>query len=122
MDSIASALNVFFESPIHAGGLALYIVFVSASGMIGIACVLLNACIVFLWRNSSLGLTHGWHATPKAALVWAIGAMLGSGIGMLIGMFRPTPLAAVVAALTWRGLLRQWQRLASHRNDPGSGD
>jgi hypothetical protein len=36
------------------------------------------------------------------------------GVGMMARVFQPTPLAAVLASLTWRTLLAQLQRLTTH--------
>ena len=41
--------------------------------------------------------------------------MTGAGLGLLARMFQPTPLAAVLASLTWRTLLAQLQRLSTHQ-------
>ena len=114
MIRLGDALGAFLRFDLRADNWAAYAVFVISSGAIGLAIVLLDACSVALGRDSYLDLTHGRRATPKAALVWVIGSMLGSSLGLLARVFEPTPLAAVLASLTWRTLLAQLQRLSTH--------
>ncbi len=114
MERIGEVLAAFLRSQLRTDDWVSYGVFMTASGVFGLALVLLDACSVALGRDSYLELTHGPRATPKAALVWVIGSMLGSGLGMLAQVFQPTPWAAILASLTWRTLLAQLQRLTSH--------
>jgi hypothetical protein len=81
MERLGKALEGFLRFDLQADGWPSYAVFVVASGAIGLAIVLLDACSVALGRDSYLDLTHGPRATPKAALVWVIGSMLGSSLG-----------------------------------------
>jgi hypothetical protein len=115
MERFGEVLAAFLRSQLRTDDWVSYAVFVLASGVVGLSLVLLDACSVALGRDSYLELTHGLRATPKAALVWVIGSMLGSGLGMLAQVFQPTPWAAILASLTWRTLLVQLQRLSSHQ-------
>jgi hypothetical protein len=123
MERLAEALGAFLRFDLRADGWPAYAVFVVASGLIGLAIVLLDACSVALRqdRDSYLGLTHGPRATPKAALVWVIGSMLGSSLGLLARVFEPTPLAAVLVSLTWRTLLPKLKGLAAHHEQQKPG-
>jgi hypothetical protein len=122
MEPFAEALGAFLRFSLKSDSLAAYLVFMIASGLVGSDIVLLDACSVSLGRDSYLDLTHGWRTTPKAALVWTMGAVLGSGIGLLARVFEPTPIAAVLVALTWRGLLGKLQRLSAHQDRMGAGE
>ena len=123
MERLGEAVGAFLQFDLRADGWPAYTVFVVTSGLIGLAIVLLDACSVALRqdRDSSLGLTHGPRATPKAALVWVIGSMLGAGLGLLPRVVEPTPLAAVLVSLTWRTLLSRLKERAAHheRQKPG---
>lgn len=120
MDRFGDALTAFFQFHLQADDWVAYAIFVISSGVIGLAIVLLDCCSVILGGDSYLDLTHGPRATPRAALVWTIGSMLAASLGLVSRVFQPTPLAALLAALTWRTLLAQLQRLATHPNQsPG---
>ena len=121
MEAFGEALGAFLRFSVKADGAMAYVVFILASATTGLAIVLLDACSVILGGDFYLDLTHGWRATPKAALVWTIGAMLGSGIGLAARVFEPTPVAAVLVAMTWRGLLGQLQRFTAHHDQRRAG-
>jgi membrane protein implicated in regulation of membrane protease activity len=114
METFGGALNSFLHWTLEVSGPIAYIVFIGFAGAVGAAVVLLDACSVSLGGDSYLKLTHGWRATPRALLVWMIGATIAAGVGLAVRIFEPTPLAAVVAALTWRSFIRQLQAI-SHR-------
>jgi hypothetical protein len=115
MERFGEALRSFLQFNLKADDWVSYAVFILSSGAVGLAIVLLDACSVALGHDSYLDLTRGPRATPKAAFAWVVGSMIGSGLGLLARMFQPTPLAAVLAALTWRTLLAQLQRLSTHQ-------
>ena len=121
MDRFGDVLDAFLRFDLRADGWVAYAVFVISSGAAGLAIVLLNACSVALKRDPYLGLTHGWRATPRNALVWMVASMIASGLGLMARVFQPTPLAAVLTSLTWRTLLAQLRRLSTHHieNRPG---
>jgi hypothetical protein len=114
MERFGEALGAFLRFDLRADGWVSYVVFIASSGVIGLAIVLLDGCSVALGGESYLKLTHGWRATPKNALYWLIGSMIGSALGLMARVVQPTPLAAVLASLTWRTLLAQLQRLSTH--------
>jgi hypothetical protein len=123
MEQLGEALAAFIRFQLRADNWAAYVIFVISSGVIGLAVVMLDLCSVALGRESVLDLTHGPKATPKAAVVWMVGSMLGASLGLLARVFEPTPLAAVLASLTWRTLLAQLQRLSSHSGErPPKGE
>jgi len=113
MERVATALDDFIHFQLRHDDWMAFAVFVIASAVIGLAIVLLDYCSVALGRDSALNLTHGRHATPKAALLWMVGSALGASLGLLARVFEPTPLAAVLASLTWRTLLAKLQTLSS---------
>jgi hypothetical protein len=119
MERFGEALDAFLRSSLKPDDWVSYVVFILSSGIVALAIVLLDLCSVALGRNSYLDLTHGFRATPKAALFWVIGTMIGSGLGLLLHIFQPTPLAAVLASLTWGTLLGRLQRLSEHHK-PGA--
>jgi len=114
MERFFDALGLFIRYQLRADDWVSYLVFVVVSGFVGLSIVLLDLCSVVLEQNSFLGLTHGRKATPKAALVWMLGAMLGGFLGLLSRVFEPTPLAAVLVSLTWRTLLAKLKDLSVH--------
>jgi hypothetical protein len=124
MERFDEALDAFLRFDLRADGWVAYAVFIMSSGVAGLAIVLLDACSVMLKLvlqkedfdpgHSYLGLTHGWRATPRNALVWMVASMIASGLGLMARVFQPTPLAAVLASLTWRTLLSQLRRLSAH--------
>jgi hypothetical protein len=118
MERFAQALGDFIRFQLRVDTWLAFVVFAASSGVIGLAIVLLDYCSVALGRESVLNLTHGRRATPKAALLWMIGSMLGASLGLLARVFEPTPLAAVLASLTWRTLLAQLERLSAHSERP----
>jgi hypothetical protein len=111
MDSLAQSLGLFFHWSLEAGTPAAYLIFGAFAGVIGAAVVLLDACSVSLGGDSYLRITHGWRATPKAVIIWVIGAMIASAVGLAVRVFEPTPLAAVFPALAWRTFIRHLQAL-----------
>ena len=113
MEAFGGTVDSFLHWTLEASSPMAYIVFVGSAGM-GVAVVLLDACSVSLGGDSYLKLTHGVRATPRALLVWMTGSIIAAGVGLAVRIFEPTPLAAVVAALTWRSFIRQLQAL-SHR-------
>ncbi len=119
MDRLGDALEAFLRSNLKPDDWLSYAVFISASGIIALAIVLLDLCCVAVGRNSYLDLTHGLRATPRAALFWAIGTMIASGLGLVLHIFQLTPSAAVLASLTWGTLLGRLQRLLEHHK-PGA--
>jgi hypothetical protein len=131
MERFGEALDSVLRFELRADSWVAYAVFIIASGVIGLALVLLDACSVMLTLvvhkkgsnpgYSYLGLTHGWRATPRNALVWIMASMIASGLGMMARIFQPTPLAAVIASLTWRTLLAQLRRLSAHQEEQRPG-
>ena len=114
MERFETALGDFIRFQLRNDNWPAFVVFVAASAVIGLAIVMLDFCSVALGRASALNLTHGRRATPRAALLWMVGSVLGASLGLLARVFEPTPLAAVLASLTWRTLLAQLQRLSTH--------
>jgi hypothetical protein len=112
METIGESLNLFFHWSLDPGTPAAYIVFSAFAGVIGAGVVLLNACSVSLGGDSYLELTHGWRSTPRAVIIWVIGAIIASAVGLAVRVFEPTPIAAVVPALAWRTFIRRLQALA----------
>jgi hypothetical protein len=90
MIRLGDALGAFLRFDLRADKWPAYAVFIMSSGAIDPAIVLLDACSVALGRDSYLDLTHGPRATPKAALVWVVGSMLGSSLGLLARVFDPS--------------------------------
>jgi hypothetical protein len=132
MERFGDALDAFLRFELRADSWVAYAVFIIASGVIGLALVLLDACSVMLRPvmlkkgsnpgYSYLGLTHGWRATPRNALVWIMSSMIASGLGLMARIFQPTPLAAVLASLIWRTLLAQLRRLSAHHEEQRPGE
>jgi hypothetical protein len=115
--SFAAALADFLNWSLRPGPLMAYIVFMAFGGVAGAGLVLLDACSVAQGGRSWLGLTHGWRQTPNAMVVWTIGGALASGFGLVARIFEPTPLSALLAAVTWRGFLRLLLSMAHHREE-----
>ena len=71
MERFGDALDAFLRFELlRTSGWIAYAVFAVASGGIGLAVVLLDACSVALGRPSHLRLTHGWRATPRNIVLW----------------------------------------------------
>jgi hypothetical protein len=121
LEHLGNALSAFLRFELRADDWDAYAVFIVSSGIIGLAIVLLDACLVGIGQKSHFGLTHGPWATPRAALFWVVGSMLGSGLGLLVQVFEPTPLAAVLASMTWRTSLAQLQKLSVHHEQQKPG-
>jgi len=121
--TFSAALVDFLNWSLRPGPPMAYVVFMAFGALAGAGLVLLDACSVAQDGRSWLGLTHGWRRTPKAMVVWAIGGAIASGFGLVARIFEPTPLGALLAAVTWRGFLRLVLSMAHHREqqklDPG---
>ena len=122
MERLDTALGAFIRFQMRSDSWLAYVIFVVSSGVIGLAVVLLDYCSVALGQDSVLGLTHGAKSTPKNALVWMIGSILGAALGLFARVSEPTPLAAVLVALTWKTLLTQFQQLSAHSAEQKPGD
>jgi len=105
--TFTAALADFLNWSLRPGAPMAYIVFMAFGGAAGAGLVLLDACLVASGHPSQLGLTHSWRRTPKAMVVWAAGGALASGLGLVARIFEPTPLSALLAAITWRGFLKR---------------
>lgn len=116
-----AALSAFLGWSLQSGTLMAYVVFMTCSGMLGGALVALDACLVASGKSSQLELTHGWRRTPKAIIVWVMGGVLASGLGLVARIFDPTPLSALLAALTWRAFLKRLLSMAHHRDEQRLG-
>ena len=114
MDDLSKASGLFLRWSLEGGSPAAYVVFCGFAGTVGAAVVLLDACSVSLGGDSYLRITHGWRATPKALVVWVLGAMIAAAVGLAVRVFEPTPLAALVPALAWRSFTASLQALARH--------
>jgi hypothetical protein len=111
METFGEGFRLFFHWSLEGGTPTAYIIFSAFAGAIGAGVVVLDACSVSLGGDSYLQLTHGWRSTPKAVIIWLIGAMIASAVGLAVRVFEPTPIAAVVPALAWRTFIRQLQSL-----------
>jgi len=114
MERLATALDDFIRFKLRNDDWLAFVVFVIASGVIGVAIVLLDYCSTALGRPSALKLSHGRRTTPTAMVLWMTGSMLAASLGSLARVFEPTPLAAVLTSLTWRTMLAQLQRISTH--------
>jgi len=121
--TFAAALSDFLNWTLRPGTPMAYMVFMASGGVAGVVLVLLDGCLVASDHPSQLGLTHGWRRTSKAMIVWSVGGALASGLGLVAHIFEPTPLSALLAAVTWRGFLKRLLSMAHHRDeqklDPG---
>jgi len=115
--TFAAAFGDFLNWSLRPGTPMAYVVFMASGGVAGVVLVLLDACLVASDHPSQLGLTHGWRRTPKAVIVWAAGGALASGLGLVARIFEPTPLSALLAAITWRGFLRLLLSMSHHREE-----
>jgi hypothetical protein len=122
MDYLADAVSEFLRFGLRNDSFVAYPVFAGASGIIGLAIVLLDLCAVELGTPSVLGLTHGRHATARAAFYWAAGAIIAASLGLVVHVFEPTPLGAVAASLTWKTLLERLKDLTKAGNRQGLPD
>jgi|GEM_PF-3387441 len=120
--SLGTALANFLSWVPGQRGLANFAVFLLASGVLGVCVVVLDACSAGLGSRSLLGLTHGWRTTPKAAFMWFVGAFVASALGMAARIFEPTPLAALLAAVSWRTLLTKLLAMARETRHHGADE
>ena len=118
---LGAALGNFLEFVPGQRGLAAYVVFIAASGAFGACVVLLDACSASLGGRSALGLTLGWQTTSKALTMWFIGASIAGGLGMVARIFEPTPLAALLAAISWRTFLTKLLEMDRENRQHGAG-
>ncbi len=103
--SLGIALADFLSWTPGKLGLSNYVVFSAASGVFGSCLVILDVCLVGAGPDSALGLTHGWRRTPTIVAIWFIAPLIAAALGMVARIFEPTPLAAVLVAVSWRTFL-----------------
>ena len=95
-------------------GLAICVVFAVASGVCCACVVVLDACSVLAGQRTVLALTHGWRLTSKNVAIWFVGALIAAALGMVARIFEPTPLSALVVAVSWRTVLNKLLAIAKH--------
>jgi hypothetical protein len=91
-----------------------YLVFAMASGVGGVLVFLLDlvTCIASGNRRGFLGVTHGL-VSILLVVVWFIGSALAGILGYTVRIFDASPIAAIIAGVTWTTFLN---RLISFAN------